>query len=149
MTLIQGGRRALARASAVVAAAMCAVLLATTQASAGAADLNRTLTLTQYPEPGSRADMQRTIYLAAGNYSWDVNLGGPFAPADSGYVTRDIYLAAGTYTWYCAIYAPDYLVYVNTCYLEKPGSARAWIESRSYRLWTSGSYTLSSRLVQR
>ncbi|WP_410585398.1 hypothetical protein [Amycolatopsis sp. lyj-108] len=63
----------------------------------GAAYLGWELQLAPDAPPGSTAERRREIYLAAGNYYWEVS--ATRVNGDYYLQKRNIYLAAGTYTW--------------------------------------------------
>src|SRR5688500_17876200 len=63
-------------------------------APAGTAELSRDIYLSTTAPVGSTASWSRSIYLAAGNYRWQLVMTGM-----TGALEREIYLGAGTYEW--------------------------------------------------
>ncbi|MFE0646839.1 hypothetical protein ACFW2Y_35375 [Streptomyces sp. NPDC058877] len=138
-------RRFLSRTLAIVVAVMAAFTVSTAPSSAtevGTATLSRTLYLTDSPKAGAAASMNRSIYLAAGTYSWSSDLGSyggrPFA-------SRYIYLAAGWYSWKCTLRSPADGYYQHTCSLDH-GAGPAYLVSDRFTLTPSGQYTMESFL---
>ncbi|MEU8525744.1 MULTISPECIES: hypothetical protein [Streptomyces] len=136
-------RRFLSRSLAVLVATVAAFTVSVSPSSAadaGWATLSRSLYLTGSPTAGSAASMNRSIYLAAGNYSWSSAVLSEGATTAS----RQIYLAAGWYAWKCTIHAPVAGRYQQTCSLDH-GAGPAYLVSDQFRL-ISGQYTIQSDL---
>ncbi|MFI6107530.1 hypothetical protein [Streptomyces sp. NPDC051310] len=140
-------RRSIGRFATAVVAATAALLLAATQAFALGATLQRSLYLTNTPTAGASASMSRTIYLAAGNYGWDISTSDAGNSYIDSHGTREIYLAAGTYDWTCTISSPANGYYKNTCSLNM-GAGPAYVQSGWFKLPRSGWYSMDSYLTQ-
>ncbi|GGS83533.1 hypothetical protein GCM10010222_26280 [Streptomyces tanashiensis] len=110
------------------------------------ATLSRTLWLEH--TPGNTASVQRSIYLAAGTYSWWVQLEQQSTPVNGSQASRDIYLAAGWYDWTCTIGRSEWpAAYASACQLQKSGSTPARISSNPFEIDTVGYYTVSGYLL--
>ncbi|MGC0332165.1 hypothetical protein RKD23_005155 [Streptomyces sp. SAI-170] len=129
------------KVAAAAAAAAAVVTLAGGQASAADAAYNtRSVYLDGAPVPSDPpACVSRSIYLAAGNYTWTQILNSSRTPS------RDIYLAAGTYTWKDCISAGTGY-YLQNSSLTKSGGGTAWLSDPNHLDLSAGTYTMGSLL---
>lgn len=117
-------------------------------ALAAQADLNRNVFLTSTPTSAmDTARMSRSIYLAAGYYSWTTGLIGTASTSTVGSAGagRNLYVSSGTYTWACDL-VPGSGTYRTICSVSRPGVSTAWLTSANYTVSQSGNYVLSSTL---
>ncbi len=137
--------RSIVKTIAVAIAAGAMLSSTNTPAAAseeGTANNYRTQFLTHAPTDGmANSYTRRSIYLAAGNYSYETGIFGV------GATKRNLFLAAGTYDWNCTL-DPKNGFYEVSCTIKKPGSALAGVGPAGIRLSASGSMTWGGSLVQ-
>ncbi|MGW9213600.1 hypothetical protein ACWGR4_42490 [Embleya sp. NPDC055664] len=152
MRFFRRARRGMARAGAVLSAAVVLVVGSIGPATAGTAEIKRTLHLTAWPTAYDYAQTDgRYIALAADTYVWQVMLYDETARkiVPGSRKERQIRLRADRYFWYCAIYGGDYYRYTQNCALwpNTDEAARAYLITEPFNFPTSGPYTVISRLI--
>ncbi|GAA0607790.1 hypothetical protein HPO96_31455 [Kribbella sandramycini] len=108
------------------------------------AELSRDIYLSTGAPVGSTASWSRSIYLAAGNYRWQLDLTGLGSPLE-----REIYLAAGTYEWVVTvrrIFTHTDSKYVVESTLKQACCGPASLSTRLYTP-VSGNYHIGSLLI--
>jgi hypothetical protein len=141
-------------AVSLVAAALTFGVTAPGTASADTtAHLDRTLDLTAWPTSATApATVQRSIKLAAGNYTWGFGVARSSTPDINLYGSeslRTIDLAPGWYSWECTLAPYNNYSYKDQCTLKLSGYPTATLfdsETNFFFLPESGSYMMRGYL---
>ncbi|MBN6034107.1 hypothetical protein [Amycolatopsis sp. 195334CR] len=91
--------------------------------------------------------MTRDIYLAAGNYRWEV-VHQPDGAGTYIVASRDIYLKAATYHWRCYADPGANFTYTLGCILDQPGGSAGVASPPAGMWWGNQHFTCGGRLTQ-